>query len=701
MINMKQIQKIFWEMNERLENAPLLISVRKGLTLMIPLILIGSFALILSTLPVPGYQILMEKFLGRQWRDIFFNINSSTFNILSLLMVLCTSYSYAAEYGERYGKNVNPMIVASVSLCSFIAILARGKNGFSQTNFGVIGVFVAILVAFTSAKLFLKLGSLKLLKIKAFANGANSTFSYAVTSIYPAAITITAFAIINQILTAGFGIFDLQNFISNTVGNLFSQIKSPFWNAVLLMLLIHIFWFLGMHGSNILEPVIQRIFTPKITAYVLLGGCGAVLCLICAILITGRYKNQLRLAKLSLLPVIFNISELMVFGIPIVLNPIYLIPFLFIPIILTGISYLAMHFGIVPYYPANFVEWPTPIFLSGFITSNSINGILLQLFNLTVGTLCYIPFVKLEEKISNTRMKNNFGKVYDLYRQNEQRGVSATLLARHDEIGNISRFLAADLEHDLQNNKVALFYQPQVDYEGNVIGVEALLRWKHDSYGYIYPPLAIALAEESQLIETLGYWILDTACNDLKKMNKLGFKNITVSINVSTLQLESASFIKNLEEIISKHRVKPDNLQIEITEQLALSNSRKLINQILSVKKAGVKLAMDDFGMGHSSLMYLKEYNFDTIKLDGSLVREILFNNNCSNIISSIVFLGKSLNYSVVAEYVENERQKRVLHELGCNQYQGYLFNKALPYNEIIEYMLNSKQHQLSQGTVL
>jgi EAL domain-containing protein (putative c-di-GMP-specific phosphodiesterase class I) len=184
-------------------------------------------------------------------------------------------------------------------------------------------------------------------------------------------------------------------------------------------------------------------------------------------------------------------------------------------------------------------------------------------------------------------------------------------------------------------------------------------------------------------------------------MNKLGFKNITVSINVSTLQLESASFIKNLEEIISKHRVKPDNLQIEITEQLALSNSRKLINQILSVKKAGVKLAMDDFGMGHSSLMYLKEYNFDTIKLDGSLVREILFNNNCSNIISSIVFLGKSLNYSVVAEYVENERQKRVLHELGCNQYQGYLFNKALPYNEIIEYMLNSKQHQLSQGTVL
>ena len=108
---------------------------------------------------------------------------------------------------------------------------------------------------------------------------------------------------------------------------------------------------------------------------------------------------------------------------------------------------------------------------------------------------------------------------------------------------------------------------------------------------------------------------------------------------------------------------------------------------MIAIKNLGVKLAMDDFGMGHSSLMYLKEYDFDTIKLDGSLVREILTNNNCRNIISSIVLLGKSLNYSVLAEYVEKEEQKRILHELGCEKYQGYLYSKAIPYQKLIKYI--------------
>ncbi len=99
---------------------------------------------------------------------------------------------------------------------------------------------------------------------------------------------------------------------------------------------------------------------------------------------------------------------------------------------------------------------------------------------------------------------------------------------------------------------------------------------------------------------------------------------------------------------------------------------------------------MDDFGMGHSSLMYLKEYDFDTIKLDGALVKEIMSKSSCSNIISSIISLGKSLNYSVIAEYVEKEEQKHILHELGCDSYQGYLFSVPLPYDDVVEYILRT-----------
>nr|WP_184310717.1 EAL domain-containing protein [Anaerosolibacter carboniphilus] len=702
--------KLFSEFDERFEKKPLLISVRRGLTYMIPLMLIGSMALLFVSLPIPSYQRMMLEVFGSRWKNIFLSIHDSTFNILSLIMVICISYSYIIEFGERYEHNVSPIIAASVSLCSFIVISKLSRDWIFTGNFGVIGIFIAMIVSVVSAKLFLKLSSIKTLRIKAFTDGANPVFNYALTSIYPAAITITVFAMISHVLAILFDISDIQSFISDVIRNGFYKIESPFLSAILFVAFMHIFWFFGMHGGNILEPVAQSIFVPALTAnqilirsgqvptriftktffdtFVLMGGCGTALCLILAILIAGRHKNQRRLTKLSLIPVIFNINELIVFGIPVVLNPIYMIPFLLVPIILTITSFLAMYNGLVP-YTCNHIEWTTPIFLSGYASTNSINGSLLQLFNLVLGTLCYIPFVSLAQDVADVQGRNNLQKVYDWFKQSEERGMASTLLTRYDDIGNISRFLAFDLEHDLQNNKITLFYQPQVDYDGNVFGVEALLRWKHDSYGYIYPPLIIALAEESQLIDKLGYWILDTACSNLKEINGLGLQNITVSVNISAVQLESDYFIENLEEIMKKYEIKPQDLKIEITEQLALTSSNKIINQIISIKKLGVKLAMDDFGMGHSSLMYLKEYDFDTIKLDGSLVREIISNSNCRNIISSIVFLCKSLNCSVIAEYVENEEQKSILHELGCDQYQGYLYSKAIPNEELIEYILN------------
>lgn len=700
--------KSFAALDEKLSNRLLLIAVRRGLIYLIPLLLVGSFALLFLSLPIPFYQDAMDKIMGDHWRFVLVSIRDGAFNIMALLMVLCISYSYVAEYRDRYGDNVSPIIAASVSLGSFIAISGFSKAGFSIANFGVSGVFVAIIVAVVSSKLFLKLSSFKFLRIKAFSDGANSTYDYAVTSIYPAMLCIIFFALINQILTVMLDISDIQNLISSSLYNGFSKVKSPFWSGVLFIFLIHILWLFGIHGNHILEPVAHKIFIPALTAnqvsielgqapteiftktffdtFVLLGGCGATLCLIIAVFIVGRHRNQLRLSQLSLIPALFNINELIVFGMPIVLNPIYLIPFLCIPVILTVFTYLAVYYGLVP-HTRNLVEWTTPIFLSGYTSTKSINGSLMQLFNLALGTLCYMPFVRLAEGVSKTRMGHNLQKVYTLFKQGEQNRIISNFTTRYDDVGNIARFLTADLEDDLQNKRISLFYQPQVDYEGNVFGAEALLRWKHSSYGYIYPPLVIALAEESGLMDKLGYWILETACSDLERMNKMGLQEITVSVNVSAVQLESDSFIANLEEIIKRHHVRPSSIQIEITEQLALANSRKTIEQMIAIKNLGVKLAMDDFGMGHSSLMYLKEYDFDTIKLDGSLVREILTNNNCRNIISSIVLLGKSLNYSVLAEYVEKEEQKRILHELGCEKYQGYLYSKAIPYQKLIKYI--------------
>ena len=713
MVDLDKIIKLYTKLYDRWNAHPLLTSIRQGLTYMIPLLLIGSVALIFLSLPIPSYQTMMAQIFGDQWKNIFLYIQNSTFGIMSLIMLLSISYSYVTEVNDSRENKVSPLIAALVSLCSFIAISGMGKEDFSIASFGVIGVFISILVAITATLLFLKLNTLKFLRIRVFTEGASTAFNYAMTSIAPAAITITLFAAINLVMTELMGISDLQGFLSSLFSGLFARIGSPFWGSLLFVFLVHLLWFFGMHGSNILEPVARSIYVPGLAAnqaavalgqmpdhlftktffdtFVLMGGCGTSLCLIAAMLISGKYKNQRRLARLALLPAAFNINEMIVFGIPIVLNPIYFIPFVGVPLLLTLTSYLAMHYSIVP-YTINSTEWTTPILIGGYTSTQSISGSILQLFNFILGIGCYIPFVKLAERISETQMNNNLGKITTLFRQGEEQGSPAPLLARQDELGNLARFLTEDLQNDMENGKITLFYQPQMDFTDNIVGVEALLRWKHDSFGYIYPPLIIGLAEESQFMKELGLKIMDWACADLKKLNDLGCPSLTMSINISASQLEDEDFTQNLWDIMENYDISPHQLKIEITEQLALKSTQKIIRQLGIIKEMGVKLAMDDFGMGHTSLLYLKEFDFDTIKLDGSLVREVISNNNCRDIISSIVQLGKSLNYSVIAEYVEELPQRDMLHNLGCHQYQGYLFSRALPFAELVAFIEGRKE---------
>lgn len=696
----------FYRYDKRISSMPLLIAIRKGLTYMIPLLLLGSFALLIFSLPVPAYQNFMTHRFGESWGYLLTMVRDSTFGIMSPLMVICISYSYASEIGMK--RNISPIIAASVSLASYIAICGISNKDFQISNLGPTGIFVAIIVSAGSSVLFMQLSSWNGFRLKAYTKGADAVFKHALSSIFPAAVTVAFFAGANVMLFRIFHISSIQMFLSDYFSALFAKMESPFLSGLLFIIMIHLFWFFGVHGSNVLEPVTQTVFQPGTSwnlslmeaglppgavftktffdSFVLMGGCGTAICLVTAILLIGRYKNQRELAKLSVLPLIFNINEMIVFGLPIVLNPIFLIPFLGVPILLTITTFLAMHYGIVP-YTIHAVEWTTPILLSGYISTQSISGSLLQLFNFVLGTICYIPFVKLSEMASQEQIKLNLQKVYAVYKENEERGYPPALLSRHDEIGNLSRFLASDLVDDLKNEKLELYYQPQIDYNGRIFGIEALLRWNHPVYGYIYPPLIIALAEETNRIDSLGRWIFTKSFDDLRCLRNSGFGDISLSVNVSAVQLENETLVPWLKEKMEWHELPFHSVKIEITEQIALAGSHKIMNQIDAIRQLGIKLAMDDFGMGHSSLKYLKEYEFDTIKLDGSLIREVVSNSNCRTIISSIVYLCKSLDCSIIAEYVEEEEQKNILYQLGCEKYQGYLYSEPLRYEELIQYL--------------
>lgn len=679
---------------------------------MIPIALIGSVSLLFYSFPVPQYQTFMANAFGAEWKNFFVYLHDGTYGVLSLSMLICISYSYITEIGTRNTASVNPIIASCVSLCSFVALLGISKRNFSIANYGVMGVFFAIVVAVTSSKLFYRLSLIKILRIRPFSDGDSTTFGDAVSAIIPAAITIASFAFVNQALSIAFRITDVSVFLSNVMCSLFSNIINPYIRALLFILLIHILWFFGMHGSNILERVAQNIYVPALAVnqhliaaghaptqiftktffdtFVLMGGCGSTLCLLIAIFITSKNKNQLRIAKFSLFPVAFNVNELIVFGLPIVLNPIYVIPFLIIPIILTATSFAAMSLGLIP-FTCHSVEWTTPIFISGYYATGSLNACFLQLFNLILGTICYMPFVKLAHTVSTAKMNRNFESLCAAFKKAEESNKRFSLSERKDTIGSLARALAEDLNNDIQKKSITLFYQPQVKYDGKVFCAEALLRWEHPAYGYIYPPLAIELAEEYRIIDQLGLLIIDQACDAIAKMNALGIRNTAISVNITAAQLENRDFARQIVQIMQRHRVSPGSLKIEITEQVALESTKKIKDELVAINHLGIDLEMDDFGMGHSSLMYLKEYHFKTVKLDGSLVREICTNDNCREIISSIVYLSKSMDYAVLAEFVENTEQRQILHDLGCNQYQGYLFSKALPFPELIEFIERKK----------
>ena len=430
--------------------------------------------------------------------------------------------------------------------------------------------------------------------------------------------------------------------------------------------------------------------------FVLFGGCGTLLCLLVAIFLCSKRKGVRSLAKMAAAPALFNINELLLFGIPVVLNPIFFVPFLCTPLLLTAVSYGAVILGLVP-CPVNTVEWTTPIFLSGYAATGSFAGSLLQLFNLALGVLIYIPFIRFSQSHQQERMNRHIDKLTEAVMQCEETGVRPVLLGRSDKLSVMARTLAGDIFHAMKKGAVELYYQPQVRADGTAFGGEALLRYRHGATGrYLYPPLVIALAQEAGYSKELGQYLLARACKDLEKLEREILPPVQISVNITSNQLDQADFVDVLRGLLERYAVTPENLGLEITEQTALSSSRLMRERIEAIHRLGVQILMDDFGMGHTSLLYLQDKQFDVVKLDGSLIKGLMKNDRCGDIISSIVYLSESLGFSIVAEYVETPEQRDKLKELGCLNYQGYLYSPAIPFDQFVAYLKENRSSQES-----
>lgn len=239
------------------------------------------------------------------------------------------------------------------------------------------------------------------------------------------------------------------------------------------------------------------------------------------------------------------------------------------------------------------------------------------------------------------------------------------------------------LRNALNNNELNLHYQPQVDLVSNqVIGLEALIRWKHPEYGFISPAEFIPLAEETGLIFSIGKWVLKTACTQCKQWIDLGLPIDSVSVNVSPLQFREKNFVTSVNQILEESDLSPRYLELEITESVT-SNVDQALSIMKEIKELGVKFAIDDFGTGYSSLNYLRHFPIDKLKIDKSFIDEINQHKDGEEIVKTIIELGNRLRFQVIAEGVEHEQQMSFLKENKCYFAQGYFFSKPLPAKEI------------------
>jgi EAL domain-containing protein (putative c-di-GMP-specific phosphodiesterase class I) len=244
--------------------------------------------------------------------------------------------------------------------------------------------------------------------------------------------------------------------------------------------------------------------------------------------------------------------------------------------------------------------------------------------------------------------------------------------------------MIAALQLGLEKSEFQLFYQPQVDQRGAIVGAETLLRWQSATRGTISPTAFVPLAEETGLIVPIGYWVLDSACALLKTWEADPCtRDLHISVNVSARQFHLPDFAEQVEHTVCANRVNPKRLTLELTEGVVLDKVESTISTMMRLAALGVEFSLDDFGTGYSSLSYLKRLPLNQVKIDQSIVRDIEQDPNDAAIVRAILAMSGSLGILAIAEGVETEGQRTFLMENGCVRFQGNLFGRPMPVEEL------------------
>jgi PTS system cellobiose-specific IIC component len=401
-------------------------AIRDGIILTMPFLIIGSFFLIISALPIPGYNNFMAGLFGESWQKALGYPVSATFNIMSLIATFGIAYRLGGYY------KVDALASGALSLVTFLlatpfqvayivpstkeSVLVEGA--IPAVLMGSQGLFVAMIIALISTELYRFIVQKKLIIKMPETVPPAVTRSFA--ALVPGFIVVTVIWILRLMIeNTSFG--SIHNIVGQILQEPLSALGASLWGAVIAVIIVHVLWACGIHGAAIVGGVMSPIWlslmdqnriafqagqdvpntvtTQFFDLWIYMGGSGATLALVVGMLLFARSQQLKSLGRLSIAPGIFNINEMVTFGMPIVMNPLLLIPFILVPVVLTVVSYFAMEWGWVARPSGAAVPWTTPILFSGYLGSGGkLSGVVLQLVNFALAFFIYLPFLKIWDK---------------------------------------------------------------------------------------------------------------------------------------------------------------------------------------------------------------------------------------------------------------------------------------------------------------
>jgi EAL domain-containing protein (putative c-di-GMP-specific phosphodiesterase class I) len=249
------------------------------------------------------------------------------------------------------------------------------------------------------------------------------------------------------------------------------------------------------------------------------------------------------------------------------------------------------------------------------------------------------------------------------------------------------------LRHAVESERLFVVYQPQVNLiSGELVGVEALIRWRNEDGTFVPPDRFIPLAEASGMIVAIGDWVMRVACHELVRLQSMGMPDLRMSVNVSQIQFRHPEFLEKLRAAIVETGINPTCLELEITESVAMDDPDFMLETLHKIRKMDISIAIDDFGTGYSSLSHLRQLPIDRLKIDRAFVTELSTAVLGGHIASMVIELGRKLNLIVIAEGIEDESQAQILRGMGCHEGQGYLYARPMVSTQLIQWVQDRRK---------